>query len=96
MFMMMSGQPSVMSYDLVQSVDQKTGERQRFTISELLSEFPQISLTVLYEIITIRLGYHKFCTTGVPKMLTSTQRIASALIFLQQYHKDGDEVLNHI
>jgi hypothetical protein len=49
--------------DLVQSVGQKTGERQRFTSSELLSEFPQISLTVLYEIITIRLGYHKFCTT---------------------------------
>jgi hypothetical protein len=23
--------------------------------------FPQISLTVLYEIITVRLGYHKFC-----------------------------------
>jgi hypothetical protein len=25
-----------------------------------------------------------------------TQRIASALTFLERYHKDGDEFLNHI
>jgi hypothetical protein len=30
--------------------------------------------------------------TDVPKM----QRMASALTFLEQYHKDGDEFLNHI
>jgi hypothetical protein len=32
-------------------------------------------------------------------MLTAahkTQRIASALTFLERYHKDGDEFLNHI
>jgi hypothetical protein len=35
----------------------------------------------------------------VPKMLTGaheTQRIASALAFLERYYKDGDEYLNHI
>jgi hypothetical protein len=37
---------------LVQSVDQKISERWRFTISELSFELPQISRTVLYEIIT--------------------------------------------
>jgi hypothetical protein len=31
-----SDQPSVVSDDLVQSVDQKISERRRFTISELL------------------------------------------------------------
>jgi hypothetical protein len=42
--------------------NQKIYERQRFTISELLCEFPQISRTVLYEIIIVRLSYHhKFC-----------------------------------
>jgi hypothetical protein len=30
--------------------------------------------------------------TGAHKM----QRIASALTFLEQYHKDGNEFLNHI
>jgi hypothetical protein len=60
-----SGRPSVVSDDPVQSVDQKICERQRFTISELSCEFPHISRTVLYKIITDRLGYHKFCTRWV-------------------------------
>jgi hypothetical protein len=55
-----NGWPSVVSNDLFQSVEQKICERRRFTISELSCEFPQISLTVLYEIITVKLGYHKF------------------------------------
>jgi hypothetical protein len=55
-----SGQPSVVSDGLVQSVDQKICERRRFTISELLCEFPQISHAVLHEISTVSLGYHKF------------------------------------
>ncbi|PNF27138.1 hypothetical protein B7P43_G08559, partial [Cryptotermes secundus] len=41
---------------------------QKFTISELSCEFPQISRTFLYEIITVKLGYHKFCARRVPKM----------------------------
>jgi hypothetical protein len=60
-----SGRPSVVSGDPVQSVDQKICERRRFTISELSCEFPHISRTVLYEIITDRLGYHKFCARWV-------------------------------
>jgi hypothetical protein len=59
-----SGRPSVVSDDLVQSVDKKTGERRCFTISELSHEFPHISHTVLYEI-TDRQGYHKFCARWV-------------------------------
>jgi hypothetical protein len=102
MFMMRSkviSRPSVVSDDLVQSIDQKICERQRFTISELSCEFTQISRTVLYEIITVRLGYHKFCARCVLKMLMGahkTQRTASALTLLEHYHKDGDEFLNHI
>jgi hypothetical protein len=85
-----SGQPSVMSDDDVQSVDQKICERRRFTISELSCEFPQISCTVLYEIITVRLGYHKFCARWVPRMVMGahkTHRMASALTFLERYQK---------
>jgi hypothetical protein len=60
-----SGRPSVASDDLVQSVGQKICERQRFTISGLSCEFPYISRAVLYEIITDRLGYHRFCARWV-------------------------------
>jgi hypothetical protein len=45
-------QPSIMSGDLVPSVDQKIYERWCFTISGLLLEFPQILCTLLCEIIT--------------------------------------------
>jgi hypothetical protein len=47
-----------------------------------------------------RLGYQKFCTIGVPKMLTrayKTQRMASfSLNFLKWCHKDGKEFLYKI
>jgi hypothetical protein len=85
--------------DLVQSVDQKICESQHFTISELSCEFPKILCTVLYQIIVVRLDYHKFSTRLVPKMLTGAhkmQRMASALTFLEQYYKDGNEFFNHI
>jgi murein endopeptidase len=64
------GQPSVVSDEHVQNVDQKNCERQHFTISKLSCEFPQISRIVLYEIITVKLGYHKFCARWVAKLLT--------------------------
>jgi hypothetical protein len=91
--------PSAVCDDLGQSVDQKVCERRCFKISEVSCEFPQISRTVLYEIITIRLGYHKFCARWVSKMLTAghkKQRMASAFAdFLERSHKDGDVFINH-
>jgi hypothetical protein len=80
------GRPSVVSDDLVQSVDQKICERRRFTISELSCEFPENSRALLYEIIAVRLGCYKFFARWVPKILTGahkTQRMASALIFFR-------------
>jgi hypothetical protein len=70
---------------LAQNVDKKICERQGFRILEILYEFPGTSHTVLYQIITFRLGcYQKFHPRWVPKMLTGahkTQRMASALYF---------------
>jgi hypothetical protein len=60
-----SGWLSVVSDDLVQSVDQKICERRRFTISALSYEFLQISYTAIYEIITVRRSFCKFCTRWV-------------------------------
>jgi hypothetical protein len=80
-----SGRLSVVSDDLVQTVDQKNCEKWRFTISEFLCEFPQISCTVLYRIIMVRLGYHMFCAKRVPKMLMDAhkmQRMASTFVDL--------------
>jgi hypothetical protein len=73
-------------------------EIRRFTIAEFSCEFPQISRTLLYEIITVKLRYHKFCAGWVPKTLTGAhkpQTMAWALPFLERYHKHDDELLNH-
>jgi hypothetical protein len=94
-----NGRPLVKSDEFVQSVQQKICEIRLFTISELSCEFPHISSTLLYEIITVILGYHKFCARWIPKVLTGahkTQRMASNLTFSERYHKDGDEFLGHI
>jgi hypothetical protein len=89
-----SDRPSVVNNNLVQC------ERRHFKLSELSCEFRQISHTLLYDIITVRLGYQKFCARWIPKMLTGahkTKRTASAFVdFLERYHKDGDELRNHI
>jgi hypothetical protein len=49
------GWPSIVSNDLVQSVEEKNCERWCFIISELSCESPQISCSVLCEIVTVRL-----------------------------------------
>jgi hypothetical protein len=80
-----SGRPSVVSDDLVQSVNQKICEGWCFTVSEIWCDFPQVSHTVVYKIITVRLGYHKFCSRWVPKLLMGahkTRRMAWALAFV--------------
>jgi hypothetical protein len=61
------GRQSVVSDDLVQSVGQKICKSLHFTISKLSCEFPQLSRTLLYEIIAVRLGYRKFCANGFRK-----------------------------
>jgi hypothetical protein len=86
------GQPSVVSGNLVQSVGKQ--------FVNFRCQFPQTSPTILYEIITVRLGYHKFCARCVPKMLTGankSQRMVSfGFAFLERHHKYGNEFLSHI
>ncbi|GBM66704.1 hypothetical protein AVEN_275749-1 [Araneus ventricosus] len=50
-----SGRPSVVNDGLVAKVNEKIRENRRFTIRMLCDEFPQISKTVLHEIVTNRL-----------------------------------------
>jgi hypothetical protein len=68
--------------------------------AEPLCEFPQISRTLLYEVITVWPGCHKFSTRWVQKIL-KTQKMASALTFFRailqrwqwtsQSHRKSDE-----
>lgn len=94
-----SGRPSIVTDELVGKVDAKVRENRRFTITKLSLSFPQISRSLLHEIISEKLGYHKFCARWIPKILTEdhkNQRMAAALNFLDVYHKDGDSLLDRI
>ena len=47
----LSGRPSLVNDDLVRKVNKRVRDDRRFTISDLSLDFPQISRTLLYNII---------------------------------------------
>ncbi|KFM64655.1 hypothetical protein X975_15766, partial [Stegodyphus mimosarum] len=68
-----SGRP-VVTDDLVRKVDEAIHENRRFTMTTLSEAFPQISRTVLFEIVSDHLNYCKLCSRWVPKMLTDVHK----------------------
>jgi len=52
-----SGRPSLVNDDLVRKVNERVCDNRRFTISDLSLHFPQISRTLLYDIVSRHLGY---------------------------------------
>ena len=51
-----SGRPSFVNDDLVRKVNERVRDDRRFTISDLSLNFPQISRTLLYDIVSSHLG----------------------------------------
>jgi len=47
-----SGRPSLVNHDLVRKVNERVRADRRFTISDLSLHFPQISRTLLYDIVS--------------------------------------------
>lgn len=94
-----SGRPSVITDDLVCAVDQKLHEDRRLTITTLSMEFPLVSRSALYTIVSENLNFKKLCSRWVPKLLTEDhkkQRLDSALTFLTRYDEEGDDMLSQI
>jgi len=56
-----SGRPSLITDALKQKVNRIIRENRRFTISEVYEQCPEMSRTVVYEIVTEHLQYHKIC-----------------------------------
>ena len=84
-----SGHPSLVNDDLVHKVNERVCDDRRFTISDLSLHFPQISTTLLYDIVSSHLGYWKVCARWVPKLLTEEHKkqcVACALTFLMHHH----------
>jgi len=92
------GRPSLVNDDLVRKVKERVRDDRHFTISDLPLHFPQISRTLIYDIVSRHLRYRKVCPR-VPKMLTEEhkkRRVACALTFLMRYHKEGEGMLSHV
>jgi len=51
-----SGRPSLANDDLVRKVNKRVRDDRRFTISDLSLYFPQISRTLIYDIVNSHLG----------------------------------------
>jgi histone-lysine N-methyltransferase SETMAR len=69
------------------------------TLDHLHEKLPQISRSLLHEILSKHLRYKKICARWVPRMLSDGHRktrMGTALMFLECYHQDGDKFFNHI
>lgn len=93
------GRPSLVTDELVHAIEEKLKQNRKFTISALAMEFPQISRSLIHEIVNEKLKFRKLCSRWVPKILTEQhkkQRMGSALQFLTRYNEDGDDFLSRI
>ena len=63
-----TGRPSLINADLVQRVD------RRVTINELHGMIPEVSKSLVHEIVKEKLDYRKLCARWVPKMLTENHK----------------------
>ena len=91
-----SGQLSLVTDKLTQCVNDKIRCKQTFRISKSSDNFSEMSCTVLSDIVTEKLHYHKICARLVPKMLTEAhknQRMAVARKFLDQYRAEGEGIV---
>jgi hypothetical protein len=71
-----------MNDNLAEKLNNKINENQQFTVSELLTCFPLISHTLLYEIVAERLHYHEIWQDGCPQcewMSKKEQHVTSSL-----------------
>jgi hypothetical protein len=62
-------------------------------------KFSHMFRVVLYEIVTVQLQQRNICARWVPRILTDKHKqkcMGAALSFLECYHREGDEFLDHI
>jgi hypothetical protein len=74
-----SGRPSVVNQDLVRAVEEKIQENRQFTISSLSLHFPQISWSLLHEIVSDKLCFQKLCSCWVKMMLMDEHKMKQAM-----------------
>ena len=69
-----SGRPSLITDALKQKVNRIIRENRHFTNSEVYEQYPEVSRTVVYEIVTEHLQYRKICVRLLARRLSGTRR----------------------
>ena len=69
-----SGRPSVITDALKQNVKRIIREKRHFTISEVYEQCPEVSRTVVYEIVTEHLQYHKIRARWIARRPSGTRK----------------------
>ena len=69
-----SRRPSVITDALKQKVNRIIRENRHVTISEMYEQCPEVSRTVVYEIVTEHLQYRKICVCWVARRPSGTRR----------------------
>jgi len=69
-----SGRPSDITDALKEKVNSIIRENRHFTISEVDEQCPEVSVTVVYEIVTEHLQYRKICAIW-DRRLSGTRRV---------------------
>jgi hypothetical protein len=73
-----NGWPSVVNEDFVHAVQEKILENRQLNIWLLSVHFPQISRSLLHEIVFDKLLSRKLCSCWVPKMLMDEHKMKQA------------------
>ncbi|GFW33691.1 uncharacterized protein TNCV_2212231 [Trichonephila clavipes] len=76
----------------MQAVETKIRENRRFTIYTLSLEFPVVSQSAVYKIVTEDINFKKLCSQWVPRK----KRFAISLDFLIRYEEEGEDMLSRI
>ncbi|GFU14274.1 uncharacterized protein TNCV_3579411 [Trichonephila clavipes] len=69
-----TNRPSVISDTLLQRTEEVIHANRRLKLKELHQIIPEVSMTTLYEVVTVKLRYRKLCACWVPKMLTEEHK----------------------
>jgi len=90
---------SVVNEDLVRAFEEKIRDNRRFATTSLSLHFPQISWSLLYQIVSGKVNFRKFCEHCLPKLLMEEHKLeqqATTLHFLSQYSEEGENLLSHV
>ncbi|XKL67149.1 hypothetical protein PGB90_010569 [Kerria lacca] len=94
-----SGRPSIITEELVNSVQEHILNDRRLTISDLCNLYPDLSTSTMFDIVGGCLKYRKICAPRVPKELSSAymeSRFGASLDFLTRYNEKANDLINRI